>query len=198
MINKLEVKYPSGKSKFICISIRPKVMEVLRALKKYYRIAVYTASVKAYADTILDYLDPDKEIFEARYYRDHCLSILNVHVKDLRLFTQANSKNEDNWTFDEFILVDNASHSFGFHIDNGYPILPYYNDKDDREMIHLYHFFKSMALEYQNQGRKISSGNEIRKNLAKIKYLGKETVRNQHFSSINIDLGWTILSPEYY
>ena len=40
----------------------------------------------------------------------------------------------------DIILVDNASHCFAFHIDNGYPILPFYDDKDDLEMVHLYWF----------------------------------------------------------
>jgi TFIIF-interacting CTD phosphatase-like protein len=65
------VKYPSGREKYICINIRPFVMDVLKELRKNFRIAIFTASVRAYADTILDFLDPEGEIFEARYYREH-------------------------------------------------------------------------------------------------------------------------------
>jgi TFIIF-interacting CTD phosphatase-like protein len=79
-------------------------MEVLRALKEYYRIAIFTASVKAYADTILDFLDPNNEIFEARLYREHCTSAKSVHVKDLRLFREPDSKHDENWKLDEMIL----------------------------------------------------------------------------------------------
>lgn len=109
---KLAVKYPSGKTKYICINIRPYVMEVLKALKEYYRIAIFTASVKAYADTILDFLDPNKEIFEARFYREHCTYIKNVHVKDLRLFKEPNTKNDENWKLDEMII---SKHLINLH-----------------------------------------------------------------------------------
>lgn len=91
--HKLKVSYPSGKNKYICINVRPYVMESLRALKKYYRICIFTASVRAYADTILDFLDPKTEIFEKRYYREHCFTTKErIHVKDLRIFTQPDIK----------------------------------------------------------------------------------------------------------
>jgi len=32
------------------------------------------------------------------------------------------------------IIVDNLSHSFGFQIENGIPILEFHNDKKDREL----------------------------------------------------------------
>ena len=35
------------------------------------------------------------------------------------------------------IIVDNLSHSFGFQIDNGIPILEFHNDKKDRELRYL-------------------------------------------------------------
>lgn len=146
MINKLEVKYPSGKIKSICINIRPWALEVVRKLKEHYRIVIYTASVKAYADTILGYLDPNNELFEYRYYREHCIHINNSHIKDLRLFTQPNSFNDTNWSLDELLLIDNSSQCFGFHINNGYPMLPFTDDPNDIEMVHLYFYLKSIAL----------------------------------------------------
>lgn len=178
-INKLEVVYPSGRSKFICINIRPKVMEILKILKKYYRIAVFTASVRAYADTILSYLDPKGEIFEARYYRDHCIKILNNHIKDLRLFTQPNSKNDKNWTFDELFLIDNASHCFGFHIANGIPMLPFTEDKDDNEMVHLYHYLKAIALKKSVNVEEFQHNDGIMDSLSKIKYSSRNSVRKR-------------------
>jgi len=36
------------------------------------------------------------------------------------------------------MIVDNLSHSFGFQIDNGIPILEFLNDRKDRELKHLY------------------------------------------------------------
>jgi CTD small phosphatase-like protein 2 len=47
-------------------------------------------------------------------------------VKDLRIFKNRNLK--------DIILVDNAGYSFGFQINNGIPIIPFYNNKKDREL----------------------------------------------------------------
>lgn len=78
---KLEIKYSETRSKYICINIRPYVIEALKALKQWYRIVIFTASVSPYADAILNHLDPNNEIFEARYYRDHCFTTKErIHV----------------------------------------------------------------------------------------------------------------------
>lgn len=34
----------------------------------------------------------------------------------------------------DMLLIDNAAYSFGFQLDNGIPIIPYYNHKDDVEL----------------------------------------------------------------
>ena len=40
------------------------------------------------------------------------------------------------------VLVDNAAHAFGYQIDNGIPIIPYYKGKTDNEMGDLYEYLK--------------------------------------------------------
>lgn len=49
------------------------------------------------------------------------------------------------------MLIDNAAHSFGFQIDNGVPMLPFYRNKEDTEMIHLYHYLQKIANEEGKQ-----------------------------------------------
>ena len=43
--------------------------------------------------------------------------------------------------------MDNASYSFGFQIDNGIPIVPFYNSKDDVELIILKKYLEKLAKE---------------------------------------------------
>lgn len=62
-----------------------------------------------------------------------------VYIKDLRIFLDPLNDSKP-WNIRDILLIDNAAHSFGFQIDNGVPMLPFYKNKDDREMIHLYHF----------------------------------------------------------
>ena len=119
------------------VNIRPYARHVLRLLSQFYQVIVFTASHYTYANTILDYLDPTGELLAARYYRDSChTSIDKVHIKDLRIFDR---------DLKDVILVDNAAHCFGLQITNGIPMLPFFEDKADREMIHLYHYLVRLA-----------------------------------------------------
>ena len=58
-------------------------------------------------------------------------------MKDLRII-----KNRD---LSELIIVDNSVLSFLFQIDNGVPILPFYTNKQDEELIHLSFYLKCLA-----------------------------------------------------
>lgn len=42
------------------------------------------------------------------------------------------------------VLIDNASYSYAWSIENGIPIIPFYDNKDDRELIDLEKYLKSM------------------------------------------------------
>lgn len=63
------------------------------------------------------------------------MSKQGVYVKDLRIF---NRKLKD------ILLVDNAAYSFAFQINNGVPIIPFYNTKDDAELLFLTEFLISL------------------------------------------------------
>lgn len=54
------------------INIRPYFKECLKEVKHHYQVIVFTASKKYYADTILNFLDPQEELIEARFYRESC------------------------------------------------------------------------------------------------------------------------------
>ena len=94
-------------------------------------MVVFTASHPSYADQVLDLLDPKREIFDLRLYRDSCIrSPDGVYVKDLRIF-------EPFRTMSDIVIVDNAVYSFGYQLENGIPIIPFYDDKEDEELLHL-------------------------------------------------------------
>lgn len=70
-------------------------------------MVVFTASHKAYADVVLDYLDPKKEYIEYRLYRDSCVQTEEgVYIKDLRIIKNRSLK--------DMVIIDNAVYSFGF------------------------------------------------------------------------------------
>ena len=85
---------------------------------------VFTASHKFYADVVLNFLDPTRELIHHRLYREHCYQTEDgVYIKDLRIIKNRQLK--------DVVIIDNAVYSFGFQIDNGIPIIPFYNNKDD-------------------------------------------------------------------
>ena len=43
------------------------------------------------------------------------------------------------------IIVDNAAYSFAFQLENGIPILPYYDFKADRELLSLKDYLIELA-----------------------------------------------------
>lgn len=59
-------------------------------------------------------------------------------MKDLRVIR--------NRLVQDIILVDNAVYSFGFQLSNGIPILPFYNDPSDTELLQLVHYLRTLML----------------------------------------------------
>lgn len=60
-----------------------------------------------------------------------------VFIKDLRIIKNRNLK--------DIVIVDNAVYSFGFQLENGIPILPFYDDKKDEEMLHLINYLVCLS-----------------------------------------------------
>lgn len=132
----INVKIPSGAITKVGLNIRPFWRESLMEIKKHYVIIVYTASHQSYADSVLDYLDPEKELIQYRLYRHNCVRVKMendfIYVKDMRIFENVELKN--------MTIIDNSALSFAFQLENGIPILPFYNNKDDNELTFLTHY----------------------------------------------------------
>ncbi|KAL4489491.1 hypothetical protein ABPG72_002787 [Tetrahymena utriculariae] len=133
----LPIRFPTGEVIEAGINVRPYCMEILKELSKFYEIIVFTASHSCYANVVLDYLDPKGQYITGRLFRENCVTTEEgVYIKDLRVIANRN--------LSDIVLVDNAAYSFGFQIDNGIPIIPFYDNKSDAELKHLIHFMKSI------------------------------------------------------
>ncbi len=107
-------------------------------MSQYYEIVVFTASHACYANVVLDYLDPNNQYISHRLFRESCIvTEEGVHIKDLRVIGNRNLK--------DIILVDNAAYSFGFQIENGIPVIPFYDNKADQELRHLIPYLKFLS-----------------------------------------------------
>lgn len=116
----ITVTFPNGDKATAGLNIRPYAIECLRRAAELFQVVVFTASHQSYADVVLDLIDPHHEIFVKRLYRDSCVrSADGVYVKDLRIFDKCRK-------MEDIVIVDNAVYSFGYQLENGIPIIPFY------------------------------------------------------------------------
>ena len=115
------------------IYFRPFLFDFLHEIKNYFELAIFTASSKRYADTIINYIDPNNEFFKFRLYRDACIPIQKyLFIKDLRIIKDYDPMN--------VILMDNSLYSFINQPSNGMLIYSFYSNHKDNELMHAKNF----------------------------------------------------------
>ena len=148
----IEIVLPGNKRKKVGINIRPLWKKTLNLVKKNYHIVAFTASHQAYADAVLDFMDPTNKYFKYRLYRNNC-SLVDVegnkfYVKDLDIF-------DESYDLKDIIIVDNSVLSFIYHLENGIPIVPYYHEDKDGSLyvvgLYLDHIYKENDLREANK-----------------------------------------------
>jgi RNA polymerase II subunit A small phosphatase-like protein len=93
-------------------------------MSKHYEIVIYTASLKQYADPLMDILDPER-LCTSRLFREHCTLHDMVYVKDMSLLGR-HAMN--------VLLVDNSPNSYKLQPQNAVPIKTWYEDPEDLEL----------------------------------------------------------------
>ena len=127
--------YFQNKPHIINVLIRPYVQEFLKKMSELYEIVIFTASVPQYANPLLDILDKNKYIYH-RLYRQHCISLYGLFIKDLRRIGR-DLKNT--------IILDNNPISYLLNQENGIPIKTWHSDKTDQELIKLIPLFEYLS-----------------------------------------------------
>ena len=125
-----------GKEHTIYALKRPYVEEFLSEISLYYEIIIFTASIPEYASPLIDLLDKNK-ITSKRLYREHCLLDNGLYLKDLKSI----GKN-----LKDMIIIDNNPISYILNQDNGLPILTWYEDLKDKELINLIPLLKYLSI----------------------------------------------------
>ena len=121
----LKIRFPTGEKVEAGVNVRPYATELLRELGQLCEIIVFTASHECYANVVLDHLDPKRELVSHRLFRSHCWQTgEGVYIKDLRVLRGRELAN--------LLLVDNAAYSYFYQLENGVPIIPFYDDRQDQ------------------------------------------------------------------
>jgi len=142
------VTFPNGETIEAGINIRPYARECLTVASKYFEVIVFTASHSCYADAVLNHLDPKGTLIHHRLYRENCiLTQEGILIKDLRVLTNRNLA--------DVVIVDNAVYSFCNQLDNGIPIITWYDNREDCELL--------MLIAYLDDLRKYKDTRELNK-----------------------------------
>ncbi|XP_072274097.1 carboxy-terminal domain RNA polymerase II polypeptide A small phosphatase 1 [Pyxicephalus adspersus] len=114
---------------------RPHVDEFLRRMGEMFECVLFTASLAKYADPVADLLDK-WGAFRARLFRESCAFHRGNYVKDLsRLGRDLN----------KLIIIDNSPASYIFHPDNAVPVISWFDDMSDTELLDLLPFFERLS-----------------------------------------------------
>lgn len=112
----------------VYVKIRPFAKDFLRRVSALFEVAVFTASLAPYADQVVDHLDPSRTFVQHRLYRQHCTNVDGSYIKDLSLLGRS---------MERVALVDNSPVAYSFHPEHGIPILSWFDDKSDTELLNL-------------------------------------------------------------
>jgi Dullard-like phosphatase family protein len=120
------------------VNFRPHAAEVLSLIAKWdlCEVVVFTASTQAYADAVLNVLDPHQTLIHHRLYRQHCVHANGGYFKDLRALGRS---------MDHIVLVDNSPVSLAMNPHNGIPIKSWLKNPDDTQLRHLFELVKELV-----------------------------------------------------
>jgi len=120
----------------VFIKFRPHLMQFLKEVSRAFEVVIFTASLSRYANQVLDYIDPSGELFHHRLFREHCSQVDGSFVKDLSLLGRP---------VERVTIIDNSPVAYLFHPENAIPILSWFDDAHDKELLKLIPWMKKLS-----------------------------------------------------
>ena len=119
----------------VYVRVRPGAQAFLAAMAPLYELVLFTAAQRAYADVVVDRLDPGG-LFTARLCRESCVPVGDGLVKDLGVLGRDRSR---------MLIVDNLPSAFGWDVPNGVPITTWVGDPDDTALTDLIPYLTALV-----------------------------------------------------
>lgn len=86
-------------------------------------------------------------------YRESCFKTKqNLYIKDLRILGR---------NLADIALVDNAAFSYALQVNNGIPIIPFYNSTEDRELLLLLEFLLKFSPSVKNRSNFVNQAGKL-------------------------------------
>ncbi|KAJ1461072.1 HAD-like domain-containing protein [Pelagophyceae sp. CCMP2097] len=124
-----------GVTSTVYAKARPHLAEFLADVAARFEVVVFTASHRAYAETLLDRVDPGRNHIDHRLFRDACATVDGLYLKDLDVLGR---------DLATVALVDNTPYVFAYQPDNAVPIESWYDDPRDRGLLELLPLLRSL------------------------------------------------------
>jgi len=97
---------------------RPFLEAFLNQVCEFYDVVIFTASLRSYADPVIDMIDP-KRLIKVRLFRDSCINRGGFYIKDLRTVYHDLSK---------IMIIDNSPIAYSLNKENAIPISDWFGD----------------------------------------------------------------------
>ncbi|XP_008317211.1 carboxy-terminal domain RNA polymerase II polypeptide A small phosphatase 2 [Cynoglossus semilaevis] len=114
---------------------RPYVDVFLQRMGELFECVLFTASLAKYADPVTDLLD-QCGVFRTRLFRESCVFHQGCYVKDLSRLGRDLHKT---------LILDNSPASYIFHPNNAVPVLSWFDDLEDAELLNLLPVFEELS-----------------------------------------------------
>lgn len=121
------IKYQIGNNKHKFTSYvlkRPGLDNFLNYIKEKFEVAIFTSSLKEYADAVIDAIAPWIPSSH-RFYRNHCKQLKGTFIKDLSKF---------NRPIESIILIDDSFLALSMNRSNVITISAWFGEANDKEL----------------------------------------------------------------
>ena len=115
--------------------LRPHLDDFFKRVGHLYEVVIFTASLKKYANIIIDVIDKYK-IVKYRLFREQCSLIHQTYVKELKKL---------NRNMKSVIIMDNNPNMYCLDKENGLPIKSFFNDRNDKELLQMAYILEKLA-----------------------------------------------------
>lgn len=126
-----------GSREFV-VYLRPGVNKFLKSISKLYKIILYTAAQKEYAEKVLNILDPDKNIVFDLFTRENCVrSKGGGFTKDIRILEGVD--------INSVFFIDNFAGNLINQPDNAIIVLGFEDDFEDCQLKRLRQYLEWLS-----------------------------------------------------
>lgn len=127
---------------------RPHVDFFLSMVSQWYELVIFTASMEMYGMAVANKLEDDRNLFQRRFFRQHCTMDFNGYMKHLTTICKDLSS---------VFIIDNSPAAYRGNPENAIPIKSWFSDPHDTALLDLLPMLD--ALRFTNDVRSVLSRN---------------------------------------